>query len=95
MKLAYQDGCIRMADITSPEIVALENVGGLTDTAVSEIVRNANVGEYVLNRLEGAGSMTLWQTAAMLSDLLQFAAKERGEHWVRCKGAVGIQELCK
>lgn len=95
MNLAYKDGRILLGDIASPETVVLENVGGLTEQAVSEIVRNATVGEYVLNRLEGAGSMTLWQTAAMLSDLLQFAAKERGEHWVRCKGAVGIQELCK
>ena len=83
-----------MADIASPETVVLENVGGLTETAVSEIVRNANVGEYVIQRLEGAGSLNLWDTAAMLSDLLQFAAKERRNHWARCKG-VGIQELFK
>lgn len=83
-----------MADIASPETVVLENAGRLTETAVSEIVRNANVGEYVIQRLEGAGSMNLWDTAAMLSDLLQIATMERRNHWARCKG-VGIQEICK
>ena len=84
MKLGYEGGRITCHDLEARPVV-LENVGGLTEKVVSEIVRNANIGDYVLNRLEGAGSMNLWQTAEMLSDLLQFVGKERVDHWARCK----------
>ena len=86
MSLAYRDGRILHGDIALPETVVLENVGGLTEKAVSEIVQNANIGEMVVKMLEGQ-RWGFWDVCNLVKVLQSTVEKERMDHWARCSRA--------
>ena len=86
MKLGYEDGRVTCHDLDAHPVV-LENVGGLTEKAVSEIVRDHNIGTYVRKCFEddNVWAMNIWQITGLLGDILRFVAQERRDHWSRCK----------
>lgn len=84
MKLGYEDGRITCHDLEASPVV-LENVRGLTEKVVSEIVRNANIGAFVLRRIGGSGSIDLWEAGRLIRDILDIVARERTLHHHRSK----------
>ena len=85
MKLGYQEGRITCDDLEVRPVV-LENVGGLTEKAVSEIVRNANIGEQVVKMMDGQ-KWGFWDVCNLVKALQNTVEQERGEHWMRCREA--------
>lgn len=83
MKLGYEDGRITCEDFASRPVV-LENVGGLTEKTVSEIIQNANIGEQVVKLLEGR-NWDIWSVCNLVECLKSAVEKERREHWARCR----------
>lgn len=83
MKLGYQDGRITFDDLAGRPVV-LENVGGLTEKAVSEIVRNANIGELVVKVLDGQ-KWGFWDVCELVKVLQSTVERENMDHWARCR----------
>ena len=81
MTLEYNDGQIISGDIVSPVTPLLGNIGGLTEEVVSEIVRNANIGEFVMRK--ALEPLSLYGVADFLAELMRVIGHENREHCTR------------
>ena len=83
MRLGYEGGRITCEELAARPVV-LANVGGLTEKTVSEIVRDANIGQQVVKLLEGR-NWDIWSVCNLVEVLKATVDKERMEHWARCR----------